>query len=278
VIISYFQAGRICDFINEKWGYAKLLEMMHGFGARKTTEQVVTEFLAMKPDEFDKQFLAWLDADLGKTVASFDEWRKKLRALAEAGKAGRHDDVIKDGEAVIALYPDYVEGANAYEFLADAHIAKGNKQAAMQTLERYAKIGGRSPDTLKKLASLQEEAGQRAAAAATLSKINYIYPVNDEGLHSKLGDLLFAEGRHQDAVREYRALVAGKPQDVASAHFRLARTYAAVNRDADVEEHLLLALEAAPGYRPAQKLLLELHAKKKAGGAAAPAEEPRKKR
>jgi hypothetical protein len=29
-----------------------------------------------------------------------------------------------------------------------------------------------------------------------------------------------------------------------------------------VEEHLLLSLEAAPGYRPAQKLLLELNAKR----------------
>jgi tetratricopeptide (TPR) repeat protein len=270
VIISYFQAGRICDFINEKFGYAKLLDMMHAFGARKSTEQVVTELLAMKPEEFDKQFLAWLDEDLGKTVASFDEWRKKLRAIATAAKESKHDEVIKEGEAVIAMYPDYVEAANAYEFVADAHLAKNNKPAAIKILEHYAKIGGRDPEVLKKLASLLDESGQKGAAAATLAKINYVYPVNDEGLHRKLGDLLFADANYAGAVREYRALVASKPQDTAAAHFNLARAYSALNKDAEVEEHLLQALEAAPGYRPAQKLLLELNAKKKAGGASAP--------
>ena len=32
MIVSYFQAGRICDYINEKWGWDKLLAMMHDFG------------------------------------------------------------------------------------------------------------------------------------------------------------------------------------------------------------------------------------------------------
>jgi tetratricopeptide (TPR) repeat protein len=171
---------------------------------------------------------------------------------------------------VIALYPDYVEGANAYEFVADAYLAKSNKPAAAKILERYASIGGRDPEVLKKLASLQEGAGQKGAAAATLAKINYVYPVNDEGLHRKLGDLLFAEANYAGAVREYRALVASKPQDTAAAHFNLARAYSALNKDAEVEDHLLQALEAAPGFRPAQKLLLELHAKRKAAGASAP--------
>ena len=31
VIVSYFQAGRICSYISQKWGYSKLLEMMHAY-------------------------------------------------------------------------------------------------------------------------------------------------------------------------------------------------------------------------------------------------------
>ena len=33
VIVSYFQAGRICDFINDKFGWDTLLAMLHDFGA-----------------------------------------------------------------------------------------------------------------------------------------------------------------------------------------------------------------------------------------------------
>ena len=29
VIVSYFQGGKICNFIAEKWGYDKLLAMIH---------------------------------------------------------------------------------------------------------------------------------------------------------------------------------------------------------------------------------------------------------
>ena len=31
VIVSYFQAGRICDYIKENWGDDKLLDMVHAF-------------------------------------------------------------------------------------------------------------------------------------------------------------------------------------------------------------------------------------------------------
>ena len=62
------------------------------------------------------------------------------------------DDVIKEGTAIRDLYPDYVEEHSVYEILAEAYLAKGNKPAAIAELERYEKIGGRDPESLKLLA------------------------------------------------------------------------------------------------------------------------------
>ena len=45
VIVSYFQAGRICDYINEKWGWDTLLAMLHDFGAGEATPAVVRKEL-----------------------------------------------------------------------------------------------------------------------------------------------------------------------------------------------------------------------------------------
>ena len=118
----------------------------------------------------------------------------------------------------------------------------------------YARIGGRAPDMLKKLAALQEELGRPKDAAATLEKLNYIYPVNDEELHRKLGGLWFGLGDFRRAAREYRAVVASKPIDKAAAHYNLARAYWSLKDTGNTEEQLLEALEAAPGFRPAQKL------------------------
>ncbi len=263
VVVSYFQAGQICDYVNEKYGYDTLLAMMHSFGARKTTPEVVVEHLKMKPEEFDKAFLAWLDARTKKTVDGFEDWTKKLKQAFAAKKDSKWDDVIKLAGEARDVYPDYVESANAYEVLADAYEKKGDKKAAAAELAKYGQIGGRDPKVLKRLATLQEELGDRKGAAITLNRVNWVYPVNDEPLHRKLGDLLLEQKDHQGALREYRAVLALKPLDRASANHNLARAYLAAGDRAKAEESLIEALEAAPNYKPAQKLLLELDSYKK---------------
>ena len=106
--------------------------------------------------------------------------------------------------------------------------------------------------------ALEEELGQPKEAAATLDRINYIYPVHDEDLHRHLGDLWFAQANYPGAIREYTAVVALNPLDKAGAQFNLAQAYYASGQRDKAEESVLAALEAAPGYRPAQKLLLEI--------------------
>jgi len=41
---------------------------------------VIEKELQLKPEEFDKQFLAWLEPQVQKTVDNFDDWGKRLRA------------------------------------------------------------------------------------------------------------------------------------------------------------------------------------------------------
>jgi tetratricopeptide (TPR) repeat protein len=258
VIVSYYQAGRICDYIKSRWGDDKLLDMVHSFAQRKTTPEVIGQDLGMAPEEFDTQFEQWLDKNVGKAVAGFDEWRAHLKNLVELEKTGKYDEVLQEGEQARRLYPEYVYEANAYEFLAQADLARGNKQAAVAVLTDYAKMGGHRPETLKELASLEEELGKPAEAAATLDRINYIYPVNDENLHRRLGDLWFAQQNYPGAIREYAAVLAMHPLDRASAQFHLAQAYFAAGQRDKAEENVLQALEAAPSYRPAQKLLLQL--------------------
>ena len=77
-------------------------------------------------------------------------------------------------------------------------------------------------------------------------------------LHQKLGDLLLAGKQYDRAIREYNALVASNPVDKAGAEFKLAQAYFAAGQKDKAQESVLAALETAPGYRPAQKLLLEL--------------------
>ena len=259
VIVSYFQGGAICDFIGEKWGEEKLLDFVHSYAEVTTTPSVIQKNLGMTADQFDAQFAAWINQKYGQQAAHFDEWHQKLKQLVEAMQQKQYDTVVKDGPAVLAFYPEYVEDANVYELMAAADRARNDTKAETAILASYVQAGGESPDALKRLAELQAGSGDNSAAASTLEQLNYVYPVKDEALHHKLGDLLLAQKKYDNAIREYKAVVASNPVDKAGAEYNLAQAYFAAGQKDKAQDSVLAALEAAPGYRPAQKLLLELN-------------------
>jgi len=258
VTVSYFQAGRICHYIAQHWGYPVLIEMLRDYGQRKTTAQIFESRLKLTPAAFDERFLAWLEGQYARLIAGFNDWQKELKTAYAAHQAKDWDAVLKIAPPLRDLYPDYVEAGSPYELLYDAHTARSNPAAAREELRRYSRAGGRDPRLLKALAQLEEEAGEKRAAAETLNRLIYIYPVQDEELHRRLGSLLLELGDPAGAIREFRAALASKPVDLAAAHLSLARAYRAANQLENAREAVYAALEAAPGYRPAQKLLLEL--------------------
>ena len=56
-------------------------------------------------------------------------------------------------------------------------------------------------------------------------------------------------------------LLALGPADKAGAHYHLASAYQALSDSDNAKLEVLAALEIASGYRPAQRLLLELNGK-----------------
>ena len=208
----------------------------------------------MAPEEFDKQFQAWLNKECGADGREFRRVAHKLKELAELAKDHNTIDGASEGRRRRRMYPDYVYAANAYEFLAEADLAKGNKTGRGRNAYRLRNSGGRNPEALKQLASLEEELGDPKAAAATLERINYIYPVNDEELHRHLGDLWFAQKNYPGAIREYR-----RRGGAASARPGVRgiqpgpRLFCRGPEETRREEHVLAALENAPGLPPRAK-------------------------
>jgi hypothetical protein len=80
----------------------------------------------------------------------------------------------------------------------------------------------------------------------------------DEELHRQLGEWLLADARPEPAREEFAAWLALDPLDRSAAQYGLARAYRDLGRLADAKLQVLEALERAPRFRPAQRLLLEL--------------------
>ena len=258
VIVSYFQAGRICDYIQSRWGAQKLLDMVHSFAERKTTPDVIRQHLGMEPEQFDREFQAWLDKELGSTVANFDKWTAHLKELAAMAKADKNDEVIQQGDEVIRDVSGLRRTAptltNSWRRLT---WPRATSQAAATVLKAYQTHGGRNPEALKQLASLELELGDGARRQPRWIASTTSIP-EDEQLHRRLGDLWFAQKNFPGAIREFGAVLALKPLDRVSAEYDLARAYFAAGQREQARDHVLTALENAPSYRPAQQLLLQL--------------------
>jgi tetratricopeptide (TPR) repeat protein len=257
VLVSYYEAGKICDYIAQKWGDDAILGIVHSYAARKTTPEAIQDNLHESADAFNREFQAWLDQQTAETVRHFDEWKKGMAALSAAAKNSSDDSALQQALGIERLYPEYVGNGSDYELTADVYISKGKKTEAIDQLEQYRNRGGTSMKSLKTLARLEKETGKTKQAEATLTQLNYIYP-EDEEVHRMLGNLLLTSGDGDHAVREFSAVLASKPADAAESHYDLAKALQAAHRNSEAKDQVVLALEAAPGFKPAQQLLLQL--------------------
>ena len=257
VIVSYMQAGLICDFIDITYGFDKLVAMLQQYKNGADTPQAVEHVLQISPAVFDRQFNQFIQKRYGKLLANLDEWhRLQVAGISDLHKSN-WDGAIDNAKQAVALFPDYVEYDSPYLTLASAYAGKKQPLKQFATLEAYWRQGGYAPGPMRLLAKYLYDQNRVKDAVAILKAQNYVNPFDIE-LHDQLGDWLLELGQPQPALSEYQVALAMKPHDMAAAHFRIARAYDAMDQPDKTRTHLMSALEIAPHYRPAQKLLLEI--------------------
>ncbi len=257
VIVSYMQAGLICRFIDDEFGASKLRDLLYAFADGLQTAEAITVVFEMPPAAFDERFGSFVDHEHGSTLETLEEWHY---AQAEVGKLIGEEDWAGVSELAgrqIQMLPQYTEPDSPYLALTRAQEELGRHDEAISTLEQFWQSGGFDPSALKRLAGWLKAAGREPEAIRVLQTVNLVDPLDQE-LHGMLGDLLMAMDQGRDALREYEVAFALDPHDKATAHYRMATAHNALGDRAASQEQLLFALDVAPNYRPAQRLLLEL--------------------
>jgi tetratricopeptide (TPR) repeat protein len=255
VLVSYYQASLICEYIEQKFGFAALRKMLLLYKENKSTADVFKEALGLSLEQFDEEFFKWVD---GKVK---DLEMKPFMQLVSSGQEalakGEVDTAISILQKSIDMYPEYTDEHNAYEPLAQAHLKKGNKKAAVDTLKKFMTYSETGFEASHTLADLLVEEGDAAGARQALQAGTYIRPM-DLKHHQKFGDLLLSQKQYASAVMEFEALLALNTPDKASAYYKLAEAnFGQGNREA-ARINVRRALEIAPSYEPAQELLLKI--------------------
>ena len=257
VIVSYMQAGLVCDFIDRQFGPGTLREILNAYRDGMDTIEAIAAVLNLSPTNFDAEFAEFVHREHGTVLGNLQHWRETQTQIASALAAEDWSGVASKAEELIKVIPQYVEADSPYLALARAKSGLGQHGAATDALEAYWRNGGFMPSALRQLSEWLEQADRRDEAIAVLHSINLVDPLDLE-LHGELGDLLLAENRPLQALREYEIALALQPHDMATAWFRVAQAHEQLGNIEQAQSHLLQALDVAPGFRPAQRLLLKL--------------------
>lgn len=257
VIVSYMQAGLVCVFINAEFGFDKLVAMLDNFKKGEDTAQAVSNVLTISPAAFDRRFNRFIKDRFGELLDNLDEWHSLNMAAMKNTQEENWTAAVKNAKQAVALFPDYVEYDSPYLTLATAYATSREPYKQMETLETYWKKGGYLPGPLKTLAEYYYQQDRLEDAVAVLQSLNLVAPFDQE-IHGHLGDWLLELKQPRAALAEFKVSLAMTPHDMAAAHYRMARAYHALEQTVETRSHLLSALDIAPHYRPAQRLLLEI--------------------
>lgn len=259
VLVSYMQAGLVCAFISSHYGDNVLREMLYRFGDGLDTRASVEQSLGIASTDFDEAFADYVSKEHGSVLERLDQWNETQARIASQAHDGNWQSVRELATEMIAILPGYVESDSPYLALARAERELGNADAATQALTTYWTNGGYDPAALARLARTRNDAGDPAAAARILYSAMLVDPLDIE-LHGERGEALLAAGDAAGALREFTVAIDLEPHDMATAWFRMAKAQYELGNTAASQEHLLQALDIAPGFRPAQRLLLKLAA------------------
>jgi cellulose synthase operon protein C len=280
--LAYFQASQICHFIEERFGFNAILEMLRGYKEKKKTPEILAQTLKLSEADFDREFNNYVRGKVDKYIKALEPgWRNKGYAqtpkeeiLAKASRAtddfalnlragaiyfadNNHDKAVAHLKRSIELYPFQSGDGAAYDLLAQIYEKRGDKAAMAEALESLIKVDENDYDALKKLAQLKRESGDKARALELMKMSFYVNP-SEHAAHTIAGDLLIERNDAEPAIREFQIALAAAPPNIAEAQYNLARAFHAAGKNKEARRAVLRSLEAAPSYDKAQELLLKL--------------------
>ncbi|MDA2934332.1 tetratricopeptide repeat protein [Acidobacteria bacterium AH-259-D05] len=294
LVLSYFQAGWLCEFLVLRYGVSKIRAMLVAFGKGATTQEVFQQVLEASVEEIDEQFRQELDKSLkpltgtlqvpgdsplrsilqgepqaaGETQDDLEDLQKSwqanrnnyflnLRLGSKLKSLGRLQEAIPYLEKALELFPTQADRTSPYSLLTEIYEELGQTDSAREMRRRWWSAAPLYIENVHRLASLLSDRNQLQEAAQYLEEAMYVNPFQSE-THERLGDIYLQSSQTEKAVREFEVFLSLTSVDAAAAHYKLAQALFQSGDTQRARSHVLLSLEIAPGYQEAQKLLLKL--------------------
>ena len=289
IAVSYFHASLVVETIEADYGFAAIRDMLEGFRQGRSSSEVIRERLGVSPEELDASVDAVIEARFGaaarglgdplpapgfggppdptgggvpealmeRAAAEPDDFVHQLRAGIALFEAGRDEEAAPRLRRASEIAPEYGGADGPHRFLSRIFERAAKPEAARSALFRHLSRAPAAYDAWLRLAELRTAADDPEGAADALVAAIEAYPMFAEP-HERLAAIAGAEGASGLEVRERLAVLATGPSDRAEALHALALAHFRAGEHRAARRRVLEALEIAPTFDAALRLLLDL--------------------
>lgn len=284
LMFAYYESSMVVQYLNERYGHAVLLAILNDLAiGMEINESIERQTVPMPQleEEFEQYlqrqvrlfgwYVDWDPVDFSQTLQRADaaeqliKWTKRhprnyigLKTCGELlARLERPRDAIAAFTAATALFPRETGPRSAWAQLAELQHQLGDTAGECESLKRLVEIDDDAATALLRLIEInidQQEWAQIQDHAQRLIAIKPLIPQP----YTALAKAAEHRADHTAAIGALQALLKLPPVDRADVHYRLAVQLQQQGDMHQARRHVLQALEEAPRYRAALRLLLEL--------------------
>jgi tetratricopeptide (TPR) repeat protein len=274
---AYFQSSLVVEFLIERFGMERFQAILRDLGRGEAINTAI-EARTMTMSDLEDEF-ATHARKLARKIGPELDWTKKkdqgdeedepeakvtkkenyyelFDRARELMRAKNWSEAKAPLRRLIEQVPGQTGADNAYVRLAYAHRQLNETNEERQVLSQVAEIDGDDIETFGRLMELALGAKDWAEAKRNAERFLAVNPLVPQP-YACLAESAEALDEADYAIAAWRKLLLLDPPDPAQAHFRLARLLFRKG-DPGARRHALKALEEAPRFREAQKLLLQM--------------------
>jgi tetratricopeptide (TPR) repeat protein len=273
---AYYESSLVVEFLVEQYGFDSVKKILGSLAEGVPINDAIAAHSAPL-EKIEEQFAAWARQRAENLAPDLDFEKPERGSLITDEVAGskasnfylltRHIDKLVSekkwaeakgpAERLLKAFPDHIGPGNAYESLAEIYRGLGDTSAERAVLAKLAELDADAFDTFVRLTTLAADVQDWPSARLNAERSLAVNPLV-AAPHRHLAQAHEALGDADRALRAWKKLLFLNPPDPAEAHFHVAALLHQKN-DPDAKRYVLQALEEAPRFREAHRLLLRMN-------------------
>lgn len=278
---AYYESSLAVEFLVQRFGLDALKQVLGELGRGIHIDKTMEKHFKPMP-QLEKEFAAFARERAQKMGPSLDWTKPPAKVLAGSNSDALEDwnlthpnnfwglteqakrlILAKQYEAakapltkLIEAYPENTGADNASLLLAEVQRALNSPELERQTLARLAMLDADAVEVFMRLMELSAAAQDWPAVLENAERYLAVDPLVAPP-YRFMARACEALNKTQPAIKSYETLLTMDPPDPADLHYRLARLLRKAG-DPAAKRHVLQALEEAPRFGDAHRLLLEI--------------------